>query len=167
MRNYSHKYGAKSVVIGGIRFPSTGEGNRYLYLKDCARRGIIRDLQLQVPFELYPPIYEPKLLKRGPRKGQTVNGRLLWEGITYISDFVYTLPDGTQVVEDFKGVQTPVFKIKRRLLKERCGIELRVVIRPSEPVGLEGVHYAIPGAENVLIHPGNVPFGKRKKTNTP
>lgn len=133
MRNYS-KYGAKAVVIAGIRFPSKGEGDRYLYLRECERVGIISDLRLQVPFELYPPVYEQKTLTRGPRAGQTVNGRLLMGGMSYVADFVYKLPDGRVVVEDYKGVQTPVFKIKYRLMIERFGIKIRIVKRPGEPV---------------------------------
>lgn len=135
MRNYyKSKYGAKAVTIGGIRFQSQGEGDRYLYLRDCERKGLIEDLRLQVPFELYPPVYEKRTLKRGPRAGHVVNGRLLLEGMSYIADFVYRLPDGSLVVEDYKGVQTPVFKLKYRLMMELCGIRVRIVTRPCELV---------------------------------
>lgn len=132
MKNF-HKYHAREVWHDGIRFPSTGEGNRYLYLKECQREGRIGNLRLQVPFELYQPVYEKKTLKRGPRKGQTVDGRLLWEGITYVADFVYTTADGVEVVEDFKGVETPVFKLKRRIMHE-LGIDIKIVKRPCEAV---------------------------------
>ena len=131
MKNYS-KYHAKEVWIGGIRFQSQGEGDRYLYLRELQRLGKIRDLQLQVPFSLFPPVYEQKTLTRGPRKGQTVNGRLIWEGVSYIADFVYNLPDGTKVVEDYKGVETPVFKIKNRLMHELLGVDIKIVKRPCE-----------------------------------
>lgn len=154
MRNF-HKYGAKAVVICGIRFPSKGEGDRYLYLRECEREGLISDLRLQVVFHLLPPIYEPKVLTRGPRKGQTVNGRLLYHGVDYIADFVYRMPDGQDVTEDFKGVKTAVFKIKERMAVEN-GISIRVVKSPCEPVGIPGVHF--PGCfQNVCVHKGNVP----------
>lgn len=120
--------------IGGLRFQSAGEGDRYLFLRDCQRTGKVRDLRLQVPFELYPPVYEQKTLVRGPRKGQTVNGRLIWEGVTYIADFVYSTADGECVVEDYKGVETPVFKLKRRLMHELLGIDVKIVKRPGEGV---------------------------------
>ena len=132
MRNFQ-KYGAKAVVIGGIRFASKGEADRYLFLRECERSGKIQGLRLQVPFTLLPAVYEKKEITRGPRKGQTVNGKLLYHAITYVADFVYTLPDGEHVVEDFKGVQTPVFKLKARLAVEN-GIYIRVVKRPCEPV---------------------------------
>jgi len=131
----THKYGAKEVWYDGIRFPSIGEGNRYLFLRDEARAGRISDLRLQVHYELYPAVFEQKTITRGPRKGETVNSRLLEEGITYVADFVYRLPDGREVVEDFKGMQTPVFKIKRRLMRERLGIRVHIVTRPCAVPG--------------------------------
>lgn len=134
MKNYRNKYHACEVWHDGIRFPSTGEGDRYLYLKDCQRRGEISNLRLQVQFVFLPNIYERKTLKRGPRKGQTVDGKLLYYGVSYIADFVYQMPDGETVVEDFKGTLTPVFKIKQRMAVE-AGFEIRVVKRPCEPVG--------------------------------
>ena len=135
-----HKYGAKFVVIEGKRFPSKGEGDRYLYLRECEREGKISDLRLQVVFRLLPAIYEQKEITRGPRKGQTVNGRLLYHGVSYVADFFYKMPDGEYVVEDFKGMLTPVFKIKQRLAIEN-GISIRVVKSPCEPVGIPGVHF--------------------------
>lgn len=134
MKN-GHKYGAKAVYIAGQRFPSKGEGERYLYLKELERIGYVRGLRLQVPFELLPAIHEKKILKAGPRKGQAVDGRLLWPSVTYVADFVYGLPDGSAVVEDFKGVETPLFKLKRRLFYETRGITIKIVKRPTEPIG--------------------------------
>lgn len=157
MRNYSHKYGAKAVVICGIRFPSKGEGDRYLYLRECEREGLISDLRLQYVIHLLPPIYEPKFITRGPRKGQTVNGRLLYHGVDYIADFVYKMPDGRHVIEDFKGVETVVFKIKARMAVE-SGISIRVVKSPCEPVGIPGLHFPPDGFQNVHVHKGNVKF---------
>jgi hypothetical protein len=45
-------------------------------------------------------------------------------GVTYISDFVILLPDGTWRVEDSKGVRTQVFKIKAKLFKAKYGREI-------------------------------------------
>lgn len=44
---------------------------------------------------------------------------------TYVADFVYR--DGSKlIVEDYKGVQTEVFKIKRKLMLWRYGIEVKI-----------------------------------------
>ena len=41
-----------------------------------------------------------------------------------MADFVY-LENGQLVVEDVKGVRTPVYKLKKRLMAERFGIEVK------------------------------------------
>jgi len=45
----------------------------------------------------------------------------------YIADFVVLNRDGTYTVEDTKGVKTPVYKLKRDLVLEEYGIEIREV----------------------------------------
>ena len=84
----ANKYGAKPVVIDGIRFASGLEGQRYRMLKLMERAGEIHELQLQVRFPLM--VGSVKIA-------------------TYIADFVY-LKAGQRVIEDAKGKQTPVFR---------------------------------------------------------
>lgn len=101
------KYHAEKVTINGIRFDSKKEANRYRQLRIMERAGTISGLQLQVPFVLIP---------------KNSNGR----EIRYIADFVYT-QDGQQVVEDVKGFKTAVYKLKRRMMKEIHGIDIKEV----------------------------------------
>lgn len=103
------KYNAKKVVIDGIEFDSTWEGKRYSQIKILEKSGEVKDLKLQVPFRL------------------EVNDSLI---CTYIADFVY-LEDGKQVVEDAKGVKTPEYLLKKKLMKAIHGIEIRESYRPS------------------------------------
>lgn len=49
-----NKYNAKKVEIDGITFDSKKEAARYCDLKLMQRAGEIRDLQLQVEYELIP-----------------------------------------------------------------------------------------------------------------
>ena len=42
--------------------------------------------------------------------------------IRYIADFTYRLKDGTRIIEDVKGMQTDVFKIKRKLLERKIAL---------------------------------------------
>ena len=98
------KYHAEKVTIDGIRFDSKKEANRYRQLRIMERAGTISDLQLQVSFVLIP---------------KNSNGR----EIRYIADFVY----GQQVVEDVKGFKTAVYKLKRRMMKEIHGIDIKEV----------------------------------------
>ena len=71
--------------------------NRYLELKQLEKSGVIAGLELQPKFLLIPKT----------EKG----GRAVY----YIADFKYT-KDGKMIYEDVKGVQTDVYKLKKKLL---------------------------------------------------
>lgn len=101
------KYRAKKVEVDGIIFDSKKEANRYSELKWLEIGGVIENLRLQVPFVLID---------------KSEHGR----AIKYIADFVYTEGD-REIVEDVKGFKTDVYKIKKRLLAERYGIEVREI----------------------------------------
>lgn len=125
-----HKYHAREVYYEGHRFQSTGEGSRYLFLRGEERAGRISGLRLQVPFVLAEAIYAGGTGKNG----KPIRGKTVLSGVTYMADFVYVLPDGRQVVEDYKGYETPEFKMKERWLYEKYGIRLVKPKRPAQPV---------------------------------
>ncbi len=101
------KYGNKKVTVQGIKFDSKWESERYLYIKSLERAGRVRNLELQVRFAL------------------EVNGQKI---CTYIADFRYEKEningDWETIVEDAKGVETPEFKLKKKLMKACLGIEI-------------------------------------------
>lgn len=98
------KYHSVPTVVDGIRFPSKGQAGRYLQLKLRERAGDVLDLRLEVPFIL------------------EVNGIRICE---YRADFVYRCKGAAvDTVEDFKGYATPMFKLKKRLMKAILGIEV-------------------------------------------
>lgn len=101
------KYHATRTVVDGITFDSKREAARYTELKLMQRAGLISDLRRQVKFELIPK-------QQGER------------AVSYIADFVYS-EDGQTVVEDVKGVRTPVYRIKKKLMLWRHGIRIREV----------------------------------------
>jgi hypothetical protein len=128
------KYGARKTVIDGITFDSKKEANRYRELKLLEKAGEICCLRLQVPFELIPAQYEEtgEVYTKGKNKGKPKHGKCIEKAVTYIADFVYTTcephPDGgvrinkrisKEVVEDVKGMRTPVYIIKRKLFRWR------------------------------------------------
>lgn len=86
------------------------------------RTGHISNLQRQVSFELIPAIKEPDTV--GP-KGGIKKGKTIQKACTYIADFVY-IKDGETIVEDAKGMETEVFKIKRKLMRWRHGIDIKL-----------------------------------------
>ena len=100
------KYGAKKTVVDGITFPSKLEAKRYGELRMLERSGAITALQRQVPFDL------------------KVNGHLICR---YIADFTYTqTATGEIVTEDAKGVMTPAFRLKAKLMEAVHGIVVQV-----------------------------------------
>lgn len=98
------KYGNRRIVVDGERFDSKGEYARYLELLLQQKAGLIRDLtrQVRIPIE--------------------VNGSHICD---YIADFVY-YEKGEEVVEDFKGMVTGIFALKRKLLAATQGKEVRI-----------------------------------------
>ena len=99
---YRNKYNNKKVYVDGIKFDSRGEARRYSELKLLERANEIWNLELQPKFELLPTFKKKGITHRS---------------INYIADFKYTDKQGNIVVEDFKGVETEVFKIKRKLFE--------------------------------------------------
>lgn len=97
------KYHNKKTKIDGIIFDSKREAERYSELKLLERAGKIEHLILQPKF----------ILQNGYRKksGEKVRD------ITYIADFRY-IENGVEVVEDVKGVETEVFKLKRKIFEK-------------------------------------------------
>ena len=98
------KYMAKKCQVDGIKFDSLKEARRYQELRLLERAGKIADLRLQVPFFLLPAQRDE-------------NGNVVERAVKYIADFVYTGEDGKTVVEDTKGIKTPAYIIKRKLMR--------------------------------------------------
>ena len=101
------KYGNNKVEIDGKKFDSKAEGARYVELKRLQEGGVISDLKTQEEFAL------------------PVNGALICK---YRADFCYVDVDGNRVVEDVKGGPvTPVYTLKKKLMKAIHGIEIKEV----------------------------------------
>ncbi len=107
------KYKNQKVTYMGIEFDSQLEANRYADLILMQRAGEITDLRRQVEFELIPCQREPDIV--GPRGG-IKPGKVIERAVHYIADFVYKDKQGNTVVEDTKGIKTPDYTIKRKLM---------------------------------------------------
>lgn len=93
------KYHNIKTSVDGIVFDSKAEAYRYMELKLLLKAGEITDLILQPKFVL---------------QDRFKDGKKTIGAITYIADFMYQEGDNT-VVEDVKGVETAVFKLKEKL----------------------------------------------------
>lgn len=101
-----NKYKAKRVKLDGVWFDSVAESKYYAALKIREKAGEVFDVELQKPYAL------------------VVNGFLV---ATYKCDFeFFDAVTKTRRVIDVKGVQTPVFKLKRKLMKACLGIEVEL-----------------------------------------
>ncbi len=109
-----NKYKNQKCTVNGIVFDSKKEARRYGELLLMERAGTITDLQRQVTFELIPKQKDPD--------GGCVRPA------TYIADFVYYDRERMQtVVEDVKGVRTPAYTLKRKLMLYIHGIKIEEV----------------------------------------
>ena len=117
------KYFSRKVEKDGMIFDSAKEWRRWLVLKAMEESGEISHLERQREFELIPEQREPDTI--GP-KGGVHRGRLLERRVVYRSDFSY-MKDFDLVVEDAKGFRTEAYIIKRKLMLQVHGIQVKEV----------------------------------------
>ena len=105
-RTSTSKFRNVKTEVDGTLFASKAEAARYLYLKTLLRIGEIDALELQ------------------PRFNLVVNGQKV---CAYIADFRYRrVSTGDVIVEDVtaKPTRTPEYRIKKKLLKALCNIDV-------------------------------------------
>lgn len=102
------KYHSVKVEMDGFVFASKAEAHRYSELKLMEMACEISYLELQPK---YPII---------------VNGKKI---ATYIADFRYLYCGTTPIIEDVKGVKTPVYRLKKKLVEAIYGITITEVSR--------------------------------------
>lgn len=100
------KYKSRRVKIDGIAFASTREGKRYMDLRLLERAGEISMLTCQ------------------PKYPIVINDIPI---CTVILDFSYIDKSGETIIEDVKGLDMVVSKLKRKLVKACHGIEVRLI----------------------------------------
>lgn len=108
------KYHSQKTEVDSIVFDSKSESYRYLQLKALERAGKISGLTLQVPFVLAPAV---KL--HGEKRTRPA--------VRYVCDFTYSHPLDGIVVEDVKGMDTPLSRLKRHLMATVLGVWVRIV----------------------------------------
>jgi len=96
------KYNNTFVEIDGFKLDSKREGNRYIELKVLNAKGKISNLKIH-------PVFKFPM------------------GFSYEGDFQY-IENGKTIVEDVKGFETDVFKLKKKCFAYFYqSIELRIV----------------------------------------
>lgn len=110
------KYAAVPVVWQGVRFASKAEFRRYQELLLLGAAGEIRNLELQPRFPLVVECQCVGEYRADYRYEE-------WRGVNFSGE---TYDAGwCDVVEDCKGVLTPVYKLKKRIFEAQYGIQIR------------------------------------------
>jgi hypothetical protein len=109
-----HKYNAKPGYLDGIYFDSQAEMERYAELKLLKTARAIKDFRVH-------PRYQISM------------------GRYYEADFEVIYPDGHVEVEDVKGYETPEFKLKADLFREKYPDLILKIIKNQEGSQWEGV----------------------------
>ena len=102
------KYNNQPTIMFNLKFDSKAEAARYLQLLSMEQAGEISELEHHVVYPL------------------AVNGELI---CNYESDFRYR-QNGAIIVEDVKGgnaTVTPVYRLKKKLMKAIHGIKIQEV----------------------------------------
>lgn len=115
-----NKYRAKKTVVNGVKFDSKKESKRYidlLWRRDTLKE--ISDLELQPKFPLKCGDKDVLIRSNGYPNGRKA---------AYIADFRYHCNvTGRTVVEDVKGMDTPVSRLKRAFVEAQYGIRITLV----------------------------------------
>lgn len=106
------KYGAVRTTVKGITFDSKAESRYYLYLLSEQKQGRIKEIELQPEFIIIEPY------KIGKRRVAATK---------YVADFKVTYADGRIEIIDVKGMKTPVYRLKKKLVESKYGIEIKEV----------------------------------------
>lgn len=98
-----NKYNAKKTLIGGITFDSKKEATRYGVLVLLKRSGQIKEIELQPRFDI------------------KINGKFCG---FYKADFRIEWANGDVTIEDVKGITTPVYNLKKKIIEAMYGIKI-------------------------------------------
>lgn len=99
------KYHAQKTTVDGITFDSRLEGERFQQLRLLEKAGEIWQLRLQVELQIFCGYINPDT-------GEKTKSSF------YIADFMYTDMENRKIiVEDTKGMETPEFKLKWKLVQ--------------------------------------------------
>ena len=105
MYSKRNKYKAKKTEVDGITFHSKREASRYRELLLLEKSGIITNLELQKKYTFQ--VGDEKIC-------------------SYLADFVYKEND-KEIVEDVKGFDTPLSKLKRQMMKAFFNIDVVII----------------------------------------
>ena len=115
-----NKYGVAPKAertVDNIVFASKREAKRYSKLRLREKAGEIRDLELQPKYAIHINGLPVKIKSDGYPNGRQVVCKL---------DFGY-IENGEKIIEDSKGMDNPLSRLKRALVEAIYGVTVRLV----------------------------------------
>lgn len=107
MNKSGNKYKAIKTEYNGVLYASKAEAKRAMELDLMEKDYLITDVQRQPKFPI------------------VINGKTVF---TYIADFSYFDEEKKQfIVEDVKGMRTPMFNLKKKCVEAQYGITIHLV----------------------------------------
>jgi hypothetical protein len=97
------KYKNVKKTVDNVEFHSIKEADRYITLRTLLRAKQIFDLELQPEFPFH------------------IDGKKIF---VYIADFIYRDISGETIIEDVKGLKTPLYRLKRKLTEAQHKIRI-------------------------------------------
>lgn len=114
-----HKYGATRTQFNGIWFDSKKEAGRYAVLLQQERAGLIKDLELQPRYPISCGGVPAKIRSKGFPMGRRT--------FIYLDFRYFDIKENCTVVEDTKGKDTAMSRLKRALLEAEHGVIVKVI----------------------------------------
>ncbi len=109
------KYKNQITEVDGIKFHSRAEANYYCHLKRMMNAKEPSDqvakFECQVSYVVCP-------------EQRDVEGKVVEKQVLYVADFVVDYADGRREVVDVKGMITPLYELKRKLMLKNYGIKI-------------------------------------------
>lgn len=103
---HKSKYRNKRTLYNGRLFASKKEAERAIELDLLVRSGIVKEWEAQ------------------PRFPMEHNGVKI---CSYVGDFRVIYPDGRIEIEDVKGMKTPMYNLKKKLVRAFYGIDIKEI----------------------------------------
>lgn len=131
-----NKYGNTRFFTEHGTWDSKKEYQRWLFLKEAEKKGLISNIRRQVTYELIPSIKETYI--EHLKTKDKIKERVVQRPITYTADFVYE-KDGKDVAEDVKASPNmaaldKAFLLKEKLFRWKFGYPLKRVYKPTDEI---------------------------------
>lgn len=131
--NKKSKFHNEPITVDGVRYDSKNEYRRHCFLHMLEQAGEISNLRYHVNYELIPAVTE-EVVEHLKTKDKIVTKKIQ-SARYYEADFVYVVnKTGQEVVEDFKGQETDLFKFKAALFFYTYKKHIKIVKQVNENV---------------------------------